>query len=211
MKGLALFLAVAVTTAVVAVSAVLVGGGATTPSARAALRTNGLFAHDVLTNRGPLQACSPDGSDCTAANWLRNVVYVTNLNRLTNTQTPSTLTRATLRNAFVVNSVDETIYVNGAEFSHDTLTPPPNLTERFATAGRWPSTVTCGQPITVPCTVVTSPAILPGENTVIFWDAWIHLSNEPNGTYVFKYTVHGMLNGTPVDLGASSPPIHMTG
>jgi hypothetical protein len=119
-------------------------------------------------------------------------------------------TRATLHIAFVVSSINGTIVVDGAEYGHGIVTPPPNLADRFGTAGRWPSTVTCGQPVTLPCNVVTSPAILPGENTVIFWEGWIHVSNEPNGTYVFEYTVHGTLNGTPVDVNASSPPIEMT-
>jgi len=36
------------------------------------------------------------------------------------------------------------------------------------------------------------------------------VDNEPNGWYVFKYTIHGTLNGNAVDLTASSPPIKMT-
>ena len=42
------------------------------------------------------------------------------------------------------------------------------------------------------------------------YTGWIHAVGEPNGKYVFRYTVHGTLNGTPVDLTASSPPIVMT-
>jgi hypothetical protein len=61
-----------------------------------------------------------------------------------------------------------------------------------------------------PCGLVGSPAILPGENTAAVYTGWIHAVGEPNGKYVFRYTVHGTLNGTPVDLTASSPPIVMT-
>jgi hypothetical protein len=196
-----------------AVTAVVVGGGATTSSAQAALPQNGLLAEVVPTQRAPLPACSPDESDCTAVNRVDYFIYIANLNALTklpfNFGPP--ITRATLPNAYVVSSVDQKIYVNGSVFSQATITPPPNLTAFLGTAGKWPSTVTCGDPPTVPCNVVTSPAILPGERTSILFPGWIHVSNEPNGTYVFQYIVHGTLNGTPVNLTASSPPIQMTG
>jgi hypothetical protein len=61
-----------------------------------------------------------------------------------------------------------------------------------------------------PCNIVGSPAVDPGEITAIYHRGWAHGNAEPNGTYVFRYTVHGTLNGTPVDLTASSPPILMT-
>jgi hypothetical protein len=165
---------------------------------------NRLSVDVVATNRGPLPACS---DTCTPENFVQNFIYIKNKNELTNEGGR----RDTLPNAFVVSSVDESIFVDGVQFgSTGTLVPPPNLTDRFGSAGRWPSTVTCGQPPSPPCTVVTSPAILPGENTVIFWDGWFHGADEPNGTYVFRFTVHGTLNGTPVDLTASSPSILMT-
>lgn len=44
----------------------------------------------------------------------------------------------------------------------------------------------------------------------MFWISWAHGNTEPNGIYVFEFTVHGTLNGTPVDLRASSPPVVMT-
>jgi hypothetical protein len=40
---------------------------------------------------------------------------------------------------------------------------------------------------------------------------WIQDPTGPTGRVVFKYTIHGTLNGNPVDLTASSPPIQMTG
>jgi hypothetical protein len=76
-------------------------------------------------------------------------------------------------NAFLLTSVDETILVDGAVFSQETLTPPPNVSDRLGTSGRWPSTVTCGDPIAPPpCTTVLNPAILPGENTIGFYDGF---------------------------------------
>jgi hypothetical protein len=69
--------------------------------------------------------------------------------------------------------------------------------------------VTCPSDGT-PCNVVLNPAVLPGENTTILYSGWIHGSTEPSGTYVFRYTIHGTLNGNPLDLTASSPPIRMT-
>ena len=211
MKSLSFALAALI--AAGAVTAVVVGGGATTPSAQAALPQHGLLADVVPTQRAPLPACSPDESDCTAVNRVDYFIYIANLNALTklpfNFEPP--ITRATLPNAYVVSSVDQKIYVNGSVFSQATITPSPNLTAFLGTAGKWPSTVTCGDPPTVPCNVVTSPAILPAERTSILFPGWIHVSNEPNGTYVFQYIVHGTLNGTPVNLTASSPPIQMTG
>jgi hypothetical protein len=47
------------------------------------------------------------------------------------------------------------------------------------------------------------------ENSAVFYSGWLHADDEPDGTYVFRFTVHGMLNGTPVDLIANSPPIQM--
>ena len=118
-------------------------------------------------------------------------------------------TRATQPNSYVVSSVDESIFVNGVQFgSTTTFTPPPNAFFR-SRSGRWPATVTCPPP-NDPCNVVGSPAVVPGEETAIFYSLWFHGDAEPNGSYVFRYTVHGTLNGTPVDLTASSPPIQMT-
>jgi hypothetical protein len=168
---------------------------------------NRLFAYVVPTNRGPLPACS--GSGCTSANFVWEFIHVVNANPPTNNPFGGT-TRATLPNSFVVSSIDETILVDGVEIGRGTLTPPPNMTDRFGSAGRWPSTVTCTQPPAPPCHEVTSPAILPDENTVIWYEGWFHAVGEPNGTYVFRFTIHGALNGTTVDLTASSPPILMT-
>jgi len=171
---------------------------------------NGLFAYVVPTANGPLPACSEALSSCSVSDF----IYVANLNRLT--QLTGFTTRATMPNTFVVSSVDETIDVNGVHQPQfgTTFTPPPDSSPLPAWSGRWPATVTCqGQPGSFqrPCNVVGNPAIVPGENTAVLFTTWGHASNEPNGVYVFKYTIHGTLNGTPIDLTASSPPIQMTG
>jgi len=169
---------------------------------------NRLSAYVVASNRGPLPQCSDDGSDCTPANFVWEFIHVVNANSLSNsTGLDHGGTRPTWPNAFVVSSVDESVFLDGVELGSGTIIPPPNPPERLGTAGRWPSTVTCGQPPTRPCNVVTSPAVLPDENTVIFYDGWFHGQSDANGVLVFRYTVHGTLNGTPVDLTASSPPI----
>jgi hypothetical protein len=168
---------------------------------------NRLDAKVVATKPGPLPACSQDGSDCTNANVVREFIYVENGNALLNLNGG---TRATVPNGFVLSSIDQATFVNGVQ-DHDfdfTFTPPPNPSDP-PSAGRWPMTVTC-PPEGPPCTAVGSPAVVPGEETAVFWVAWAHGNAEPNGTYVFKFTVHGTLNGTAVTLRASSPPIVMT-
>jgi hypothetical protein len=169
--------------------------------------SNRLSAYVVATNRGPLPRCSDDQSDCTSANLVQEFIHIVNANPLTNLAGFGT--RPSRPNALVVSSIDETFFVDGVDIGSGTLTPPPNMTDRFGSAGRWPLSVTCGQPPTVPCNVVTSPAaaILPGEDTVIWWEGWFHGQSDPNGTLVMRFTIHGTLNGTRVDLTASSPPI----
>jgi hypothetical protein len=174
--------------------------------------TNGLFAYVVATNRGPLRACYEDGSGCGPANLVWHFIHVANTNKLTNLEGQTN--RATVPNAFAVSSVDERVFVNGVEVPESafTWTPPPNASP-LSWSGHWPSTVTCqGEPgsFHTPCDVVGSPAVVPGENTAVLFTGWGHDSVDPNGTYVFRYTVHGTLNGTPVNLTASSPPIFMT-
>jgi hypothetical protein len=159
----------------------------------------------VATNRGPLPACS--GPDCTPTNAVGHFVYIDNKNQLTNL---GGRTRENVPNAFVINSVESTISVDGVDTFHSTMTPPPNSGDFSFWAGHWPSTVSCPPGGPPPCGVVGNPAILPGENTVAVYTGWTHAVGEPNGKYVFRYTVHGALNGTPVDLEASSKAILMT-
>jgi hypothetical protein len=169
-----------------------------------------LRAYVVASNRGPLSSCS--GSDCTAASVVQDLIHVVNRSSLANWN--AFTTRATVANAFAVNSVDESVFVNHVhEPAFDTtFTPPPNPSI-LSWSGHWPSTVTCqGQPgnFQMPCNLVNSPAVLPGEDTVVLYAGWAHGTTEPNGTYVFKFIVHGTQNGSPVDLTATSPPIEMT-
>jgi hypothetical protein len=202
-----LFLAAAALVAAVAVTAVLVRGELATSSAKAASPGGGLSAYVVLTNRGPLPPCS--GPDCTAANLTWEYVHVVNSNDPANELSESP--RTNVPNAFVLNSIDEVVLVDGKVWSQETLTPPPNASDRLSTSGRWPATVTCGNPpAPPPCATVLNPAILPGENTVGFYDGFFHGSTEPKGGYVFQFTLHGTLNGESVDLTASSKAIQMT-
>jgi hypothetical protein len=165
-----------------------------------------LAAYVLVTNRGPLSACA-DFPNCPPASITRFFIYVANANRLTN-ETGGT--RETMPNAYVISSIDEAVFVDGVHtFDDFTWTPPPNANLR-STSGNWPSTVTCPPSPSDPCNVIGSPAIDPLENTSILHFAWIHVAGEPNGTHVLRFTIHGTLNGTPVDLTASSPPILMT-
>jgi hypothetical protein len=194
-------------------SVVAVVAIAVVPAASESSTQSRLFAYVIPTTRGPLPACSPDGSNCGLANHVLNFVYVANGNRFDDMPGFGG-TRDRLRNAFVVNSVDYAIFVNGVhEPAFDTtLTPPPDAFLP-SWSGHWPSTVTCpGQPgsFQPPCNIVSNPAVLPGENTAAVYTSWFHASSEPNGAYVWRFTVHGTLNGAPVDLTASSPSILMT-
>ncbi|HEY3050873.1 MAG TPA: hypothetical protein VGJ40_04045 [Gaiellaceae bacterium] len=167
---------------------------------------SGLRAYVVPTNRGPIPACS-DVSVCTPASITRLFIYVANTNRLTNETGGS---RETFPNAYVVSSIDMAVFVDGVHtFDDFTWTPPPNAVLR-GQSGNWPSTVTCPPSPSDPCNVVGSPAVDPLENTSILHFGWLHVVGEPNGTHVFRFTIHGTLNGTPIDLTASSPPILMT-
>lgn len=91
------------------VTAMLVTSGAATPTARAGSLTQGLSAYVVATNKGPLPACSEDGSDCTSANLVWDYIHVVNRNPLVN-QGGS---RLTVPNAFAIDSIDESVSVNG--------------------------------------------------------------------------------------------------
>jgi hypothetical protein len=202
----------------VALSSLIVAAGvaaalAVPASSRNALdigRKVGLRAYVVASNSGPLPPCS--GSDCTAADVVQDLIHVVNASSLSNWN--GFTTRATVTNAFAVSSVDESVSVNGVHVPafDTTFTPPPNPSI-LSWSGHWPSTVTCqGQPgsFQTPCNVVNGPAVLPGEDTVVLYAGWAHGTTEPDGTYVFEFTVHGTQNGTPLDLTANSRPIQMT-
>jgi hypothetical protein len=169
-----------------------------------------------------LRACTAE--PCGPETTVRNFLYVENKNPLPPSWDRDTqYTRATLPGAFVMSSIDLTVFVNGELLklpgfenpATPAYLPPPDIPTSFPGAhsrlfaGQWPSTVTC--PDTPdPCNVVKSPAIVPGETTVAFWARWTHDASEPNGKYVFRFTIHGTLDGAPVDLRADSPTITMT-
>lgn len=199
-------IAVAALPAAAALIAGLVVGHAGTPTARAGSLTHGLSAYVLATSPGPLPACSEDGSNCTAANQVFQHIHVANRNALENQNG----NRLTVPNAFDVDSIDEVISVDGQPYSEVHWTPPPNITPSGFTnySARWPATVVCGSG--PPCTDVHNPAVVPGEDIAAFMTGWIHGDTEPNGIYVFTFTIHGTLNGDAVDLTASSPPIRMT-
>jgi hypothetical protein len=144
---------------------------------------------------------------------VRYFLYVENKNPLSpliNSQLTNSLTRSNLPGAFVLSSVDQTVFLNGElMFTARWLPPPDNAGYGRVRSGRWPSTVTCPESPTDPCNV-SSPAILPGEKTVAFIPQWVQGTDDPTGTYVFRFTVHGTLDGAPVDLTADSPPIVTT-
>jgi hypothetical protein len=158
---------------------------------------DGLQAFVDASTRGPL----------TTGGVVWEFVYVSNGNRLTSAIDGQFRARDTLHNAFVVKSVESHIFVDGAEFVGDTYYPPPNEYPR-TWAGHWPSTLKC--PDTGACNVIGSPAVVPGEKAAVLFAGWGHGPGEPNGKYIFKYTVHGTLNGIPVDVTAQSQPISMT-
>jgi hypothetical protein len=173
-------------------------------TAESTVAANRLHVQIAATVQGPLRSCS---SACGPDNTVWHFIYVGNENRLTNMNGGTS--RATLPNAFVVSSVDWNISVDGVPYGGTTTwAPPPNAYLR-GWSGHWPSTVTCPAPPD-PCNVVGNPAVVPGERTAVLYAGWVHGESEPNGVYVFTYTVHGTLNGEPVDLTASAPPIQMT-
>lgn len=179
------------------------------PVAAEGIPNTGVSAYVVATNRGPLPACASDLSNCESANTVWNFIHVVNSKPLTNEN--GATNRTTVPNTFVIESVDQEVFVNGEphpEFANFEFTPPPNAVVP-GYSGHWPATVTCGGG-PPPCMAVTNPAVLPGENTVVLYAGWIHTENEPDGTHVFRYTVHGTLNGVPTDVVAFSK-IAMTG
>jgi hypothetical protein len=158
------------------------------PAAFNSSTPNGLSAYVDADTRGPVPASS----------IVRHFVHVIN----SNDAGPGG-TRQALGNAFVIDSVDLTTFFNGAQVGDPfTVDAPPNST---LFTGRWPTTVTGN---TVTGFQVGKPAIIPGENTVaVFFGRPLELGS---GKYVFKYTLHGTLNGNPVDLTATSPQILVT-
>jgi hypothetical protein len=152
-----------------------------------------------------------DVSPCTDTNGVLQYISIENGNALVDRAgRQSGATRPDVPNSFVVSSIDEAIFVDGVQ-DHDfdfTYTPPPNPGFQ-PYSGHWVESVTC-PPGGPPCANVSNPAVLPGEETSVFWTGCFHGNTEPNGTYVFKFTIHGTLDANPVTLTAGTPPIVMT-
>ena len=161
---------------------------------------HGLQASVVASTHGPL----------TTGGTVWDFVYVSNGNEIVDALDGQFDSRDTLHNAFIVSSVEEHIFVDGEEYSSDTFYPPPNEYPR-SWADHWPMTIKCTPPPdTSPCTGIGKVAVVPGEQAAVTFAGWGHGSGEPDGKYVFRFTVHGTLNGDPVDVSASSAPIKMT-
>lgn len=116
--------------------------------------------------------------------------------------------RNRLPNAYVVSSIDVEEVKNGVVDSSGHFVPPPNMIpDRPGMAGRWPMTVTCDietDPISPPCNIVSDPAVLPGEEIIIFYYAQVFDATNSAGRYVYAFTVHGTINGQTLDLTAKS-------
>jgi hypothetical protein len=174
--------------------------------------TAGLRLTVGVSNEGPLTSCDvPPNTPCPLESVTQFLLYVHNSNPLANFVGLPTPNRTTVPNAYVLSRMDRSITIDGAPYGAGTLTatPPPNA-EFPEGAGRWPATAVCtpttGPP---PCATVKSPAILPGETTAAMFIGWSHGSDQPNGEFVFTFTLHGTLNGQPVSLTATSPAITM--
>jgi hypothetical protein len=159
---------------------------------------NGLQASVVANTRGPLAR--------NGTVW--EFIYVSNGNEIVEATDGQFDSRDTLHNAFIVNSVEQHVIIDGDDTGTTTFTPPPNEFIR-SWADHWPVTVKCA-PDTSPCTIIGSTAVVPGEQAAVLFAGWGHGEGEPNGKYVFQYTVHGTLNGEPVAVTANSKPITMT-
>ena len=207
------FAAVVAALALVLVPAASTKGGA-----------NGLEARVVATTRGPLPPCDNDATPCTEANTVRHFIYVENENKIASSFPAGSLrSRVTFPNSFVIDSVDEEIFIDGVSTGSSRYTPPPQpgyadtFWDKFVrnSWGHWPSTVTCdpGFGSLDPCIAVGKPAVVPGESTAVFWVSWAHgtvASGESPGTYVFTFTVNGTLNGEEVHVTTTSKKIVMT-
>lgn len=160
---------------------------AVVPTARNSSTTAGLSAYVDTNTRGPVPAQS----------IVRQFVHVLNSNDIG----PGPLgVRQTIANALVLDSVDIVTFFNGEQVGDPfTVAAPPNSSDF---TGRWPTTVTGNVNNGFQ---VGRPAIIPGENTVAFY------VGQPldlgAGKYVYKYVLHGTLNGSPVELTAISPQV----
>jgi hypothetical protein len=168
-------------------------------------------AEVVVTNDGPMQDCPaalPPGANPPDSCLTFLYVFVRNSNSIDlTTHGPG---RDLVPNAFVVTNVEVRLTVNGGDCSIcnslvANLTPPPNGT--LNNGASWPMTVRCQQG-TGNCTL-GKPAVLPQERVAVTSFGWAHGADEPDGSYVFTVTVHGTVNGDPVDATDALAAIEM--
>jgi hypothetical protein len=174
----------------VALAVIVTAALTAVPAALNSSTTNGLSAYVDTNARGQM----PAGSVA------RQFVHVLHSNDIQ----PGPLgVRQTIANALVLDSIDLGTVFNGEQVGDPfTVAAPPNASDF---TGRWPTTVTGNINNGYQ---VGRPAIIPGENTVAFY------VGQPldlgAGKYVYKYVLHGTLNGNPVELSALSPQVIAT-
>jgi hypothetical protein len=162
--------------------------------------SNPITMHIVLSERGPL---SVNGHTDVFA-FIRNTDPRSQEDLLDGA---TGRVRNRLTNAYVVSRIDVDIMANGRLAYHWYFTPPPDSSVPDF-SGRWPMTVTCpGTPPSPPCNIVSDPAVLPGEELVIFYVGYAPDPSDPPGNYVFVFTAHGTVNGQPLDVTAQSSPL----
>jgi hypothetical protein len=169
---------------------------------------NPIVAHVAVTNDGPLTDCptplpAPPPESCLTRFYL----FVRNTNEID--EGTKGQGRDMIRGAYVVSSVDVNVTVDGSSTcalcgQFATLLPPPH--SNLGNGSNWPMTVRCNPAGN--CTV-GKPAVLPEEHIAIVSYGWAHGANEADGAYVFTLTVHGTLDGRPVDASAHTAIIRM--
>ena len=156
---------------------------AVAPVAFESSASDGLRASVVASTNGPLSTCTGPGT-CTSPTTVWEFIYVSNGNQIVSALDGQFNSRDTLHNAFVVSSVEQQIVVDGEDYLTTTFYPPPNEFVR-SWADHWPMTLKCPAG-TDPCTLIGSPAVVPGERASVLFAGWVHGVGEPNGKYVFR-------------------------
>ncbi len=167
------------------------------------------------TNRNVVTCkADPPYTSCPLESTSVVYLYVTNLNAPDRPPAKQIPGRAGIKNAFVVTSIDYVYEHDGAVLNGATFYPPgsPNyepIDPAIVTFDlRWPVSVACTTP--TDCTPYL-PTVLPGENTVVFYPGFLfRYGIELPGTDVFRFTVHGLANGSPLDLHGNTGRITVT-
>jgi hypothetical protein len=124
-------------------------------------------------------------------------VYVKNINPVANA-VGGGLARDKIPNAYVVSQM--TLTYGDPSGGLTTIVETPDGTPYPHQVNRWPQTV-----YNVDGALsLGSPAILPGENTVLFTIGWLHPADgsEANGKWPVTCTIDGTINGTPLTISA---------